>query len=235
MLRQPGQPAVFFAGGSGIAPIYSLVRQALANNASKICLFYANRDHGTAMLLEELEALQRSYGQRMDLRCWYDVHHGLPTVQALEACTEEFESNDVYLCGPEPFMGAVQSALLSVGVKLDHIRREEFSQDSIDEEPLGHTEFNQSSKTRLTVRIKGQVHQLDVCKTDTLLAAMIKSGLPAPHACKVGECASCMCHIESGDVDRLSNSVLDDDDVAAGWLVACRTRAISDEVSIRYG
>lgn len=234
-LREPGRPTLLFAGGSGIAPIYSLARQALADGASRVCLFYANRDRGTAMLMKELAALQDQYGLRMDLRCWYDAEQGLPTAQALADCTIQLGANEAYLCGPEPFMNAVQGALLSVGMDAGRILREEFNQEITGEEALDAADPDRSGQAQLMVRLKGQRHQLEIDKKDTLLAAMIKSGLPVPHACKVGECASCMCRLESGDVDRLSNSVLDEDDVAAGWLVACRTRAISDELSIRFG
>lgn len=234
-LRQPGRPTLLFAGGSGIAPIYSLARQALAEGASRVCLFYANRDRGTAMLMKELAALQEQYGERIDLRCWYDAEQGLPTAQALADCTIKFDADEAYLCGPEPFMNAVQGALLSVGMGAGNILREEFILDAADDFDAEGPAKDRAGTATLLVHLKGQTHQVEVQKKDTLLAAMIKSGLTVPHACKVGECASCMCRLESGEIDRLSNSVLDEDDVEAGWLVACRTHAISDEVRIRFG
>lgn len=235
-LRGPGQPALLFAGGSGIAPIFALARQALVAGAPMVRLFYANRDRATAMLLAELAELKARYPDRLDLRHWYDAEQGLPTARAIAACTVPAQDPDVYLCGPEPFMHAVQDALTAAGIDPERILREEFAQDpdleaasSAAAPPDGG-----AGTARLSVRLKGQLHQLPVDRQDTLLQAMIKAGLPVPHACKVGECASCMCRLESGDVDRLSNSVLDEDDVEAGWLVACRTLAASEDVSIRF-
>ena len=60
------------------------------------------------------------------------------------------------------------------------------------------------------------------------------SGVAAPHACKIGECASCICRLEQGEVERLENSVLDEDDVANNLLLACGTRGISEKVRIRF-
>src|SRR2546427_7397237 len=52
-----------------------------------------------------------------------------------------------------------------------------------------------------------------------------------PHACRVGECASCMCRLVDGEVLRLDSSVLDEDDAAEGWLLACRTRRSEEHTS----
>nr|ART90526.1 putative phenylacetic acid degradation NADH oxidoreductase paaE [uncultured bacterium] len=86
----------------------------------------------------------------------------------------------------------------------------------------------------LTVLMKGQTHAVPVRAGELLLSAMLRAGLPAPHACRVGECASCMCRLQAGEVQRLDSSVLDEDDVAAGWLLACRTRAASPALQVRF-
>lgn len=44
LLRDNGSEIVAFAGGSGITPIMSLIRTALATSARSIRLFYANRN-----------------------------------------------------------------------------------------------------------------------------------------------------------------------------------------------
>lgn len=235
-LRQPGQPALLFAGGSGIAPIFSLARQALLDGAPRVGLFYANRDRATAMLMDELEQLKAFYADRLDLRCWYDAEQGLPTAPAIAACAAHTAAPDAYLCGPEPFMHSVQGVLSAAGMEAGHILCEEFATDPVAQTASAAGEESDKAEdcAVLSVRLKGQLHQLPAQKKDTLLNAMIKAGLPVPHACKVGECASCMCRLVSGDIERLSSSVLDDDDVEAGWLVACRTRAVGAEVSIKF-
>jgi 3-ketosteroid 9alpha-monooxygenase subunit B len=86
----------------------------------------------------------------------------------------------------------------------------------------------------LTVKMKGKTHTVTVKGHESLLSAMLKAGLSAPHACKVGECASCVCHLEAGEVERLDNSVLDEDDVASGLLLACSTRARRGTVCVRF-
>lgn len=231
-LRAPGLPALLFAGGSGIAPIFSLARQALESGAPKVRLFYANRNQDTAMLMSELSQLKMQYGETLDLHNWYDSQDGLPSIEMLASYATGITFPYVYLCGPDPFMKAAESALLSAGISKDQILREVF--DIEEDEGGSAADANADATAHLRVKLKGQIYEFDIHRRDTLLAAMIKEGLPVPHACKMGECASCMCRLDSGEIDLLSNSVLDDEDVEDGWLVACRSHAKSDSVSIKY-
>ncbi|KAH2821521.1 hypothetical protein KXV85_002779, partial [Aspergillus fumigatus] len=117
---------------------------------------------------------------------------------------------------------AVQTTLQQAGVKSDRIYREDFGNLAKDAEPSG--DLDQTAL--MMVQFKGEFYDVAVRGGQSLLSAMLASGLPAPHSCKVGECASCMCRLIEGEVERLENSVLDKDDEAEGWILACSTRAL---------
>jgi len=231
-LARPGQPVLLYAGGSGIAPIFALARQALAQGASRVRMFYANRDRATAMLLEELEAMRARAAGRLEIVYWYDAEQGLPSPSVLAAQAQGLEQGDAYLCGPEPFMRAVNASLQAAGFDTQRVHQEDFgaavpSDAAPAAEPLGQA-------AQLTVQLKGKTYDVPVSAGETLLAAMLRAELPAPHACRVGECASCMCRLQEGAVHRLENSVLDADDVAGGWLLACRAHAASPMLKVRF-
>ncbi|MFB1635345.1 2Fe-2S iron-sulfur cluster-binding protein [Pseudomonas sp. AP-1] len=230
MLREPGKPVVMFAGGSGIAPIYSLARQALELSDSNVVLFYANRDRASTMLKDELEALANSTRGRLDVRYWYDAESGYPTHELLAEYVSSSADNDVYLCGPEGFMRAVEGGLDHAGCSLAKLYKEEFGAALDDNED---TQDDGVERT-LAVSIKGERHTLPIKASETLLSAMLNAGLNVPHACKVGECASCICRVEQGNVKQMENSVLDEDDVAEGLALACQSRVLSDLVHIRF-
>lgn len=162
------------------------------------------------------------------MKLWYDETDGLPAAADIVQFATPPSAGDVYLCGPDPFMHLVRRSLVDAGRDPERIFCEEFVQ--ADEAPMDEG----AAEATLNVTLKGQTHQLGVRAKETLLAAMMRAKLPVPHACKVGECASCMCRLESGSVERLSNSVLDEDDEAGGWLLACRTHATGDSVSVRF-
>jgi 3-ketosteroid 9alpha-monooxygenase subunit B len=221
---------LLFAGGSGIAPIFALARHALAQGVPRVSLFYANRDRASAMLMAELDGLQQQAGVRLEVRFWYDTERGLPSQDELQRHVADPKRCDVYLCGPEPFMRTAAASMAQAGCDPACMYREIFGSGG------NASGENDSSgmETLLKVKMKGRSHTVTVKGHESLLSAMLKAGLPAPHACKVGECASCVCHLESGEVERLDNSVLDENDVASGLLLACSTRARRGTVSVRF-
>lgn len=229
-LRREGEPVLLFAGGSGIAPIFSLARQALDKGAPRVSILYANRSRESAMLVRELGELHVQYAGRLEVQYWHDAEDGLPSAGLLAAFATARAHRDVYLCGPEPFMRTVDEALAQAGFDASHIYREAF--DTAPGEPAGGA--GGEHVTMLTVQFNGNTTTLPARGNESLLTAMLNAGLAVPHACKAGECASCMCRLVSGEVERLNNAVLDEDDVADGWLVACRTRALGDTLDVRF-
>ncbi len=240
-LARPGEAVLLYAGGSGIAPTFALARHALAKGAQQVVLFYANRDRATMMLHTELEDLRRESGDRFSIQYWFDDEQGLPSqkdlrdiavaLDGVEKGVEESikESADVYLCGPELFMKAVCESLEQTGINQERVHSEDFGAE-MDEDSSGE----EGAESSMVVKIKGEEHTVPVNGQQSLLSAMLNAGLPAPHACRVGECASCICSLEQGEIDRLESSVLDEDDEEDGWLLACRARAISKTLKVRF-
>jgi len=229
-LARRDQAVLLFAGGSGIAPIFALARHALAQGAPRVSLFYANRDRASAMLMAELDGLRQQAGARLDVHFWYDAEQGLPSPDELQRHVTDPRGCDVYLCGPEPFMRTAAASMARAGCDPACMHREIFSPG---EDACGGNDGS-GVEALLTVKMKGKSHAVAVKGYESLLSAMLNAGLSAPHACKVGECASCVCHLEAGEVERLDNSVLDDDDVASGLLLACRTRARHGRICVRF-
>lgn len=64
----------------------------------------------------------------------------------------------------------------------------------------------------------------------TLLDAALAAGAPFPHQCRTGECGTCKCRLESGEVKSLGSvpGTLSADEIAAGWILPCRSVARTD-------
>ncbi|MCM3681598.1 MULTISPECIES: ferredoxin--NADP reductase [Pseudomonadota] len=227
LLREPQQLVQLFAGGSGIAPIVSLARQALERSQVRVTLFYANRNRATVMLLDALNELLAHYANRFNVQYWFDEETGLPDAETFRPMLAAH--GDAYICGPEPFMQAIVAAAKGFGVPETRIHLESFAAN--DEQ--GDSTDSDKQAT-LEVTIAGATHEVIVTGNETLLAAMLKAGLPVPYACRVGECASCMCRLVEGNVERLENEVLDEDDEDDGWILACRSRARTEKIVIRF-
>lgn len=229
-LAKTAAPVLLYAGGSGIAPVFALAREALEQGVSDVRLFYANRSRASAMMMDELASLELKASGRLHVVNWYDDEQGLPTASDFMRLHRGKTQADVYLCGPDPFMKGVRTALDAAGVGAERIHAEIFSlaADSVA------TSSANGAPALLTIQLNGRAHQIHIRRDETLLTAMLREGVPAPHACRVGECASCMCRLVKGDVHRLESAALDEVDIAEGSLLACRSRVASDAVEVRF-
>ncbi len=55
-----------------------------------------------------------------------------------------------------------------------------------------------------------------------------------PHACLEGGCGSCRCRIIEGKVEMLGNSVLSEEELASGYILACQSVPQSERVVVSF-
>ena len=65
VLHEREEPLVAFAGGSGITPVISIIKTALATTGRQILLVYANRSDDQVIFADELERLRSSAAGRL--------------------------------------------------------------------------------------------------------------------------------------------------------------------------
>ena len=130
------EPGIFMiAGGAGLAPMLSLLREAAARGETRpITLLYGNRHQGQIMAAAELAALARRL--RLDLHHvlqepppgWTDFA-GMMTPELIQAeATQAAREGWVFLlCGPGPMIQAAREGLAALGVPRRHILEERFS------------------------------------------------------------------------------------------------------------
>jgi ferredoxin len=80
----------------------------------------------------------------------------------------------------------------------------------------------QTVPEEVIVHMNGRTHTLKYNPGDTLLQTMRRAGLPAPSVCEQGVCGTCMARRLQGEVSLIENHVLSDEDLAAGYTLACQ-------------
>ena len=86
----------------------------------------------------------------------------------------------------------------------------------------------------LEVTLDGETSSLDWPAGSRMLDVMIGAGLDPPFSCRDGICGACACQLTNGKVEMANNEVLDDADLADGYILACQSVAGSAEVSVSY-
>lgn len=225
---------LLFGGGSGVTPVFSILRSALLAGHGRILLIYANRDEASVIFRDELKALAGAHPQRLQIVHWLDSVQGIPTVEQLAELARPFTDAQAFICGPGPFMDAAVSALKSLGLPGGRVHVERFvSLPGEGEQPL-MVSSEAAMAAQLSVRLDGEDYSLACDSGETVLAAMERAGLNPPSACRVGGCASCMCTLDSGEVELLHNDALDSGELAEGWILACQAVPTSTHLRIRF-
>lgn len=227
------RPLSLFAGGSGVTPIFSLLKTALRETQRPVRMLYANRDAASTIFAAQLDALAKEHAGRFTLRHHHDDAGGFLTADALadwlRDAPESGRGSDHYVCGPTPFMDAVEAALRSVSVDDGRVRVERFvspaDPDRRDAE-VSTTTTGEVPEDFL-VTLGSSIRRVPYSRSLTLLGACKAAGVKAPSSCEDGFCGSCMCQLVEGDVAMANPLALTDSDVARGRVLACQARPTS--------
>ncbi|MGH8808340.1 MAG: 2Fe-2S iron-sulfur cluster-binding protein, partial [Noviherbaspirillum sp.] len=227
---------LLFAGGSGITPVLSIVKSVLQHGSGRATVIYANRDERSVIFHDALRELSARYPQRLMVLHWLDSVQGIPSAEQLQALAAPWRDAECFICGPGPFMDGSRAALAALGVARERIHIERFVSLEADPTvvPVVPAASDGAATTALEVVLDGTVHALECAGGESLLDAMLRAGLNAPSSCRSGSCGACMCRLEEGEVSLRANAVLDNDDLADGWTLACQGVPASATVRVRF-
>jgi ferredoxin-NADP reductase len=231
-LTGEGADVVAFAAGSGITPVFSLLKAALADSDRRVHLLYANRDRRAVIFAEELDLLARQHADRLRVVHHLDAEEGFVDGQAVLALAAGTGGGPCYICGPEPFMDTVERALLGDGVTPERLHIERFSPTppSLPPPPAGG-----ATDVQVTIQLDGRTESTQHRPGTTILQTARHAGLAPPFSCESGNCATCMAHLVEGSCSMLANNALTDDEVADGWVLTCQAVPTSGPVRVVYG
>jgi 3-ketosteroid 9alpha-monooxygenase subunit B len=228
---------LLFAGGSGITPVLSILKSALAVGTGQVVLVYANQNESSVIFAEKLRQLAEANTDRLHVIHWLESVQGLPSRTLLRAFIAPYSAYTAFLCGPSPFMETVTHALRDCGVPPAriHIERfQTFAQDPFDIGTTAAPADEGGETSRLTVDLDGETHEYDWPRQTKLLDFLLAQGLKAPYSCRQGACSACACILDEGEVKMLTNEILEQEDLDEGYVLGCQSLPVTDTVKIRY-
>ncbi|WP_413098269.1 2Fe-2S iron-sulfur cluster-binding protein [Streptomyces sp. Inha503] len=230
---------LLFAAGSGITPVMSILR-ARAREGGKAVLVYANRDERSVIFAAGLRRLTEEYPDRIQVVHWLETLYGLPDANRLAALVRSWAGADAaMLCGPAPFMRVSDEALRQLGMDRARVLTEEYRSLASDpfvslaaapQEPPS----DQAGATTVTVELDGERRTFPWPARTTLLDLLRAQDLDAPFSCREGACSACACRVVDGEVKLLRNTVLEDEDLAEGYVLACQAVPLTEHVEVVY-
>lgn len=236
---------VLFAGGSGITPILSILKQVLTQEPlSDVTLFYGNRDFASIIFREEIEALKNKYMSRLRVihvlsreSLGNKIQKGLMDKQKCDdlhaAFLKGWNISEVYVCGPEVMMLSVRDSFEQLGVPKENIFFELFGTPGST--PVKKKESNEPEiNANVQVILDGDTYDLSMDASETVLDAAFKAGADLPFACKGGVCCTCKAKIIEGEARMDVNYALEPDEVAAGYILTCQAHPITEKLVVSF-
>jgi len=233
-LRDTAAPLVAFGAGSGITPILSLAKSALAATGRRVRVLTANRDAGSVIFRAALSELAGRYPGRLEVRHHLDEGHGFVTGAQVREFAVGDGGADFYLCGPAPFMDLAERALLDGGITAEQIFIERFEVSGAPAGDPGGRAGDSGREGTVCIVLAGKRHTVPQHTGETLLESARRAGLSPPFSCEAGNCATCLAQVTEGEAKMRVNNALDDDEVTDGWVLTCQGEPVTPHVTVVY-
>lgn len=258
----PGDGEVLaFAAGSGITPVYSVLKTALATTDRRVRLLYANRDRDSVIFDAGLRALEARHRDRLLVVHHLDAEQGYVDEAAVRAFaggavaggevgtfggtggpggTGGLASAECYICGPEPFMDVVEQALSGIGADPTRCHVERFTAAEVPVVPAppagatGATGAAAPGSAQVTIELGGHTDTTGHRPGTTVLQVARQMGMAPPYSCESGNCATCMAKVVEGSVSMRANNALTPEEVDDGWVLTCQAVPSSATLHVTY-
>ncbi|MCD2260691.1 1,2-phenylacetyl-CoA epoxidase subunit PaaE [Psychroserpens luteolus] len=240
---------LFFAAGSGITPVLSMIKTHLASEPNSTCkLFYVNKTAKSIIFKEELEQLRNTYFGRLEIyyfltkeRRDIELFNGRFDDEKMEVLTKTFidipDTSEVFLCGPEQMVNYVSDYLVNKGLSKDLVHFELFV-TGLSEEDIKRAERLAQQNVEgieITIVDGGKEFAFTMTKEyDNILDAALGAGADLPFACKGGVCSTCKCQVVDGEVEMKINYALEDKEVAQNYVLSCQAVPTTEKVVVDF-
>lgn len=230
----------FFAAGSGIVPIFSLLKSALfVYPHLRVILIYSNSSQATTILYEPLKRLAEEFPGRLTIEFIFSDAKNLSRAHLHADLIERFVKQHsgaafaedlYYICGPEAYMRLCTYTLRGMKVPADNIKKEIFH----TKKSVQQVAPPDNAPHEVTLLRGDEVYKVVVQHPVSILMAARKEGIILPYSCEIGRCGNCIAKCESGKVWMSYNEVLTEKEIAQGFILTCTGYPIGGDATIRY-
>ena len=230
----------FLAAGSGITPIYSLLKTVLhCHESIQVVLIYSNPSPQKTIFLSELTQLEKEFSQRIQLQFLFSNSPDLSLARlnrelliqlAHKNAICAFDNMLFYICGPEAYMRMCTYSLQEQKVPRENIRKETFI---IQQKHIPKLDPPDKDSHLVTVYHGTETYHLHVQYPDSILKAGKRENIILPYSCETGRCGNCVAKCINGNVWLSYNEVLTEKDLKKGLTLTCVGHPVGGNVILK--
>lgn len=231
---------------------------------SKFILLFGNRRPDSIMFRDELQAIKHKYPDRFQVLHFLSDPDVDPAEMHGSLDREEFygrfdrellagqidtaklsrllttfidpkEVNEWFLCGPQGMVENARETLSAHGVDSRHVHHELFIAAPRRKPGAGAAPAVDAEVSAVTITASGKATSFELAQGgETVLDAGMRLRNDLPYSCLGGACGTCRAKLCEGTVDMEQNYALDEDELAAGYVLTCQSRPTSPTVVLDY-
>ncbi|WP_370476608.1 2Fe-2S iron-sulfur cluster-binding protein [Tamlana flava] len=230
---------VLFAGGSGVTPMFSIVKSILTEeNDSKILLIYANQNMDSIIFYDEIKSLESEYPNGFSVEHIIssmksnngNYHAGLATNSLVREIFSKhsltFGDYTYMICGPSGYMEKVKDILKENGISREKIKIEVFK-------PAAVKLTGKNLISDVIINFEGKEHKLKVSGDKSILNEAMSQNVALPYSCRSGMCSTCKAKCVEGEVKMIEGHFLPESDVVNGAILTCVSYPLSEKVVLQ--
>lgn len=122
-----GDKQIWVAGGIGITPFLSFLRDLKTDLAQEVHFYYTVRHPEEAVFAEEIEGISKKYPHLRTHIRHSSTHGSLSVDEIVKNAGGTVNAHHVYMCGPLPMVQAFEKKFIEAGISRDNVHYEEFN------------------------------------------------------------------------------------------------------------
>lgn len=233
----PVRKLLYLSAGSGVTPLMAMTRAAFDLGSDlDIAFVHSARTPRDIIFGDELAQLQaaraclkvfticESLGGVAD----WQGPLGRLDLPLLERLVPDFREREVFTCGPQGYMDAVQRTLQEGGFDLAHYHQESFAIGSPTAPVEAASPAVDAVLFTVTLARSGKVFSM--AGDQTVLSAARRAGAIVPSSCGQGLCGTCKTALLDGQVEMQHAGGIRQREIDRGLRLLCCSKPTSDLV-----
>ena len=229
---------VLFAGGSGVTPMFSIIKSVLTQEkSSKILLIYANQNIESIIFHDEIKSLENEYPDNFKVEHIVssikkdkdNYHMGLATKTLIDAIFSKhnilYKNHQYMICGPFGYMEKIKEILKENGITREKIKVEVFKKPEVKV-------TGKNLESDITIKFEGQEYHIKINGDKSILRQAMSKNIALPYSCRSGMCSTCKARCVEGEVKMTDGHFLPENEVKNGSILTCISYPVSEKVVI---